>query len=60
MKEVLWCFIYVKEKTLGENYKAAYKQTLERENPKDEDKCRCEIIVKSEKLYFKSKQNTSR
>ena len=25
MKEVLWCFTYIKEKTLGENYKEAYK-----------------------------------
>jgi len=25
MKEVLWCFMYSKEKTLGENYKEAYK-----------------------------------
>jgi len=25
MKEVLWCFTYIKEKTLRENYKEAYK-----------------------------------
>jgi hypothetical protein len=25
MKEVLWCFTYIKENTLGENYKEAYK-----------------------------------
>ena len=25
MKEVLWCFMYIKGKTLGENYKEAYK-----------------------------------
>jgi hypothetical protein len=25
MKEVLWCFTYIKEKTLGENCKEAYK-----------------------------------
>jgi hypothetical protein len=24
MKEVLWCFMYIKEKTLGEKYKEAY------------------------------------
>jgi hypothetical protein len=24
-KEVLWCFMNIKEKTLGENYKQAYK-----------------------------------
>ena len=32
MKEVVWCFMYVKGKTLGENYKEAYKLWRER-NP---------------------------
>ena len=32
MKEVLWCYMYIKEKTLGENYKEAYKLWRER-NP---------------------------
>jgi len=32
MKEVLWCFTYIKEKTLGENYKEVYKLWRER-NP---------------------------
>jgi hypothetical protein len=32
MKKVLWCFTYIKEKTLGENYKEAYKLWRER-NP---------------------------
>jgi len=31
MKEVLWCFKYIREKTLGEN-KEAYKFWIER-NP---------------------------
>jgi len=30
MKEVLWCYMYIKEKTLGENYKEAYKLWRER------------------------------
>ena len=30
MKEVLWCFTYIKEKTLRENYKEAYKLWRER------------------------------
>ena len=25
LKEVLWCFMYIKEKTLRENYKEAYE-----------------------------------
>jgi hypothetical protein len=32
MKEVLWCYMYIKEKTLRENYKEAYKLWRER-NP---------------------------
>jgi len=32
MKELLWCYMYIKEKTLGENYKEAYKLWRER-NP---------------------------
>jgi len=30
MKEVLWCYMYIKEKTLGENYKEVYKLWRER------------------------------
>ena len=30
MQEVLWCYMYIKEKTLGENYKEAYKLWRER------------------------------
>jgi len=30
MKEVLWCFMYIKEKALGENYKEAYKLWIDR------------------------------
>ena len=29
-KEVLWCFMYIKEKTLGENYMEAYELWTER------------------------------
>ena len=32
MNEVLWCFTYIKEKTLGENYKEACKLWRDR-NP---------------------------
>ena len=32
MKNVLWCFMYIKEKTLEENYKEAYRLWKER-NP---------------------------
>jgi hypothetical protein len=31
MKEVLWCFMYIKEKTLGENYMEAYELWTVRE-----------------------------
>jgi len=53
MKEVLWCFTYIKEKTLGENYKEAYKLWRERK-PNDENGYRCISIVKPEELHFKS------
>jgi hypothetical protein len=31
MKEVLWCFVYIKEKTMGENFKEANELWRERE-----------------------------
>jgi len=30
MKEVLWCFKYIKEKTIQDNYKEAYELWRER------------------------------
>ena len=44
--------MYIKEKTLGENYKEAYK--LWREEPYDENEYRCNSIVKAEELHLKS------
>jgi hypothetical protein len=52
MKKVVWCFLYVKETTSTENYKAAYKLWRKR-NPKFEEKHGRKITVKSEKLYLK-------
>jgi len=52
IKEVLWCFTYIKEKTLGENYKEVYK--LWGEEPSDENVYRCKSIVKPEELHLKS------
>jgi hypothetical protein len=34
IKEVLWCYMYIKEKTLGENYKEVYKFWSERNSAK--------------------------
>ena len=51
MKEVLWCYMYIKEKTLGENYKEAYK--LWRGEPSDENEYRCKSFVQPEKLHLK-------
>ena len=34
----MWCFMYIKEKTLGENYMEAYELWTEREESND-DKC---------------------
>jgi hypothetical protein len=44
--------MYIKEKTLGKNYKEAYKLWKNR-NPMTRIN-RCKIIVKPEELYFKS------
>ena len=54
MKEVVWCFMYIKEKTLGENYKEAYTLWREREEPSDKNEYGCKWIVKPEELHFKS------
>ena len=45
MKEVLWRFTYIKEKTLVRNYKKA---------PNDENEYRCKSIVNTEELHLKN------
>jgi hypothetical protein len=45
--------MYIKEKTLSENYMAGYELGREESN---DDKCRCKIIVKPENLHFQNKK----
>jgi len=53
MKDVLWCFKYIKEKTLGENCKEENELWRER-NPMMRIKYMCKIIVKPVELHFRS------
>ena len=46
---MLWCFTYIKEKTLGENYKEAYKLWRDR-NPMT----RLNSIVEPQEVHLKS------
>jgi hypothetical protein len=50
--------MYIKEKTLGENYMAGYELWRKREESND-NKCRCKITVKPENLHFKNKKITA-
>ena len=44
MKEVMWFFMYIKEKTLGENYKEAYELWRER-NPLTRRKIGAKLLL---------------
>lgn len=58
MKEVLWCFMYIKEKTLGENYKEAYKLWRER-NPTTRMNMDPKALLNQKNYIFKSQKNNS-
>jgi len=51
MKEVLFCFLYINKKTLGENCKEENELWRER-NPMMRIKYGCKIIVKPVELHF--------
>jgi hypothetical protein len=55
MKEVLWCFMYIKEKKLGENYKAAYKLWRER-NPKTRTNVDAKLLLYQKNYILKAKR----
>ena len=56
MKEVVWCFTYIKEMTLRQNYKEVYKLWRERNPLSRISKSRCKGIVQPEELHFKSSE----
>jgi hypothetical protein len=55
MKEVLWCHIYFKEKTLGENYKEAYKLWRER-NPMTKMNIDAKALFNQKNYVLKAKR----
>jgi hypothetical protein len=58
MKEVLWCFTYIKEKTLEENYKEAYRLWRER-NPMTRMNIDAKALLKQKKYIVKSRRITA-
>ena len=58
MKEVLWCFTYIKEKTLGENYKEAYKLWRER-NPMTRMNIDAKALLNQKNYILKAKRITA-
>jgi hypothetical protein len=53
MKEVLWCFMYIKEITFGENYKAVYKLWRER-NPKTKTNVHAKLLLNQKNYILKA------
>jgi len=58
MKEVLWCFAYTEEKTLGENYKEAYKFWRER-NPMTKMSIDSKVLLNRKNYILKAKRITA-
>ena len=57
MKEVLWCFTYIKENTLEENYKEAYKLWRER-NPMTRMNIDAKALLNQKNYILKAKRIT--
>jgi len=58
MKEVLWCFMYIKENTFGENYKEAYKLWRER-NPVTRMNIGAKALLNQKNYILKAKRITA-
>ena len=58
MKEVLWCFMYIKEKTLGENCKEAYELWRER-NPMMRINIGEKLLLNQKNYILKAKRITA-
>ena len=58
MKEVVWCFMYIKENTLGENYREAYKLRRER-NPKTRMSMDAKGLLNQKNYILKAKRITA-
>jgi hypothetical protein len=55
---VLWCFTYIKEKTLGENYKEVYKLWRER-NPMTRINIDTKALLNQKNCILKPKRITA-
>jgi len=58
MKEVLWCFTFIKGKTLKENYKEAYRLWRER-NPVTRMNMNAKIFLRENNYILKAKRITA-
>jgi len=58
MEEVLWCFTNIKEKTLRENYKEAYKLWRER-NPMTRMNIEAKALLNQKNYILKAKRITA-
>ena len=58
MKEVLRCFIYIKERTLGENCKEAYELWRER-NPVMRQNIDTKLLLNQKNYILKAKRVTT-
>jgi hypothetical protein len=58
MKEVLWCFTYIKVKTLGENYKEEYKLWWKR-NPVTSKNIDAKALLNQKNYILKAKRITA-
>jgi hypothetical protein len=56
-KEVLWCFMYLKEKTLGKNYKEAYELWRDR-NPMTRINIDVKLLSNPKNYILKAKRIT--
>ena len=56
MKVVLWCFMYVNEKTSGQNYKAAYELWRER-NTKTRTTVDAILLLNQKNYILKANRN---
>ena len=57
LKEVLWCFMYIKEKILGENYKKAFELWRER-NPMMRINTDATLFLNQKNCILKAKRIT--
>ena len=57
MKEVLWCFTYIKEKALGENNKEAYKLWRDR-NPMTRFNIDAKVLLNEKNYILRAKRIT--